>query len=351
MNLHDPYLELKISRILAGFLRFQFKDIIYLIGTPDFKQKYFINEVYLQAIETAKKNGVLSFEDLLNYMMKIGLWSKQHDSQIKLLSKQIENCKVDLYKQRFNPHRVRDIKKQIKKIDKRLTALLDKKFSLHYASATGFASILKNYYDAAYSLYYIDGTSVWNDNSFLKEDYTLLNLVMDYKYANKVSDEEYRKIVKSNTWINLWNASKINLFSSNSANWTEEQQKLVTWSKIYDNIYEHSECPTDKVIEDDDMLDGWMILQYQQRNADKLKKDKEGTLSNPKLAKAQEVFIPANSEEDVEYIHSLNSSVSNATRKAKLKQVSQEGRVKDGNLHDQILKRQLEKNRKLFKKK
>ena len=38
---------------------------------------------------------------------------------------------------------------------------------------------------------------------------------------------------------------------------------------MYDNVYESHERPNDKIIEDDDCLDGWFIVQRRKHEKDK----------------------------------------------------------------------------------
>ena len=40
---------------------------------------------------------------------------------------------------------------------------------------------------------------------------------------------------------------------------------MVSFSRMYDGAYGSPECPPDKVIEDDDMFDGWLIDQRRTR--------------------------------------------------------------------------------------
>jgi len=77
---------------------------------------------------------------------------------------------------------------------------------------------------------------------------------------------------------------------------------------MYDNIYEHPECPDDLIIEDDDALDGWLI--HQKNKNKQLKKQAALDSSNPNLKKAQEVFMMANDMNEAEDILSLNSGES-----------------------------------------
>ena len=83
---------------------------------------------------------------------------------------------------------------------------------------------------------------------------------------------------------------------------------------MYDNIQESMDCPTEDVINDDDMLDGWFIVQNRKREKDKKEKDVDlaekiarqlfGKVKNQKTkledgtVKEEEVYIPTDLDAD-----------------------------------------------------
>jgi hypothetical protein len=92
---------------------------------------------------------------------------------------------------------------------------------------------------------------------------------------------------------------------------------------MYDNIYEHPECPDEMIIADNDALDGWMIVQKQKNESNK----KESQMNNS-LGKAKnsgEVFIMADSNDDIESIYSMNTAESANDLKAKMDYISKTG--------------------------
>jgi hypothetical protein len=84
---------------------------------------------------------------------------------------------------------------------------------------------------------------------------------------------------------------------------TDEQQNLIAWSKLYDNIHEHIEPPPSEVVEDDDLLDGWLILEQKKR--EKEQRERAGD-DKGKRGGAQEMFIPAETPEDAKRIEAMN---------------------------------------------
>lgn len=88
---------------------------------------------------------------------------------------------------------------------------------------------------------------------------------------------------------------------------TINQRNLLTWSKIYDNVQESLECPSEKVIEDDDMLDGWFLVQKLERERERVERERESSSSKSKqaskLANAQVMFSPNDEFSDMDNIN------------------------------------------------
>jgi hypothetical protein len=150
--------------------------------------------------------------------------------------------------------------------------------------------------------------------------------------SNLISIEDYKNVARSEQWKAVWNSNKNNLFNKSAYDLSDEQKTLISISNMYDRIYEHPECPGDDVINDDDILDGWMI--YQRNKADKIKKQNIAQEIANKHKNAKEIFIVAD-KEDVNDIFDLNSSVSSSIIKQRrgLIRNSKEG-VDEVNLPD-----------------
>tara|TARA_R100001377_G_scaffold59734_1_gene36058 strand:+ start:113 stop:466 length:354 start_codon:yes stop_codon:yes gene_type:complete len=73
------------------------------------------------------------------------------------------------------------------------------------------------------------------------------------------------------------------------------------------------DCPSEKVIEDDDCLDGWFIVQQRKRDKDKKQQEVDGMITNPKIANSQEVFVVARDNEAAQEIYDLNNPLARTT--------------------------------------
>ena len=77
--------------------------------------------------------------------------------------------------------------------------------------------------------------------------------------------------------------------------------------------------------QDDDMLDGWFIVQGQKRDKEKSENEFDNSTQNEKIKKSPEVFIFANTERDKDRIDNMNDvggRVVKAQREALMKRSS-----------------------------
>jgi hypothetical protein len=195
----------------------------------------------------------------------------------------------------------------------------------------GYASSIKNEYIICNTLYK-DNELVFGYNNNYKS-YTLFNSLVQHIDSVIITTELFKKLARSDIWRAYWNSCKYNnLFDKASIHLTDEQRALINISKMYDNIYEHPECPDDKILDDDDALDGWMIIQ--KRKNDKQKKQAQFDESNPRLKNAGEVFLMASDQEDIQSISEMNSVEAKAILKEKMQFIDAKGSVDDGELPD-----------------
>jgi hypothetical protein len=106
------------------------------------------------------------------------------------------------------------------------------------------------------------------------------------------------------------------------------------FTKMYDNAREHSECPTDNIFEDDDLFDGWMILQRRENEKQKNKNRASKLLEGKNLKNANEVFLVAGSQDEAQNIYDLNDPVSRNIIKERNNIVNNN---KDAQIHEQNL--------------
>ena len=111
-------------------------------------------------------------------------------------------------------------------------------------------------------------------------------MLADYK-SQAIEEAQYRELARNNPWRSYWSSEKTarGVFGVCAAETTTEQRTIMMFSSMYDSVYESGEAPEDNVIEDDDMLDGWFLIQKQKREQEKAKSEFEDTMKNSKIRK------------------------------------------------------------------
>lgn len=297
-------LNIYLSRILSGFYLFLSKDIRYKLVYPDISIKYEAELYAEEEYEKNKFNEWINEDSIVDSLVSIGVWSYNGDDNLKNLEKQMDDLKVDIYKNFLNPPKLKSLKRTLNNINNTYNRLYGTRHSLDQYTANGYSQYLKNQYILIHSLYAMNGSRVFNNIE--SADYNLLNRLSSEISSQIIDVPTYRSIARSDTWRNYWSSNSDNLFDNSVVNWTDEQKTLVVLTKMYDSAYQHPECPPDNVFDDDDMFDGWMILQKRENEKTRNKNRTDKILEGKKLDKAGEVFIVANSKEEAQNIYDLN---------------------------------------------
>jgi len=336
-----------LSRILSGFYVFLYKNSFYKLKYPGIDIKYRADIYAEKEYNDSRFNDWIKDDDILSILMSLGLWNPSLEKELGDMPTKIEDVKVELYKQNFNATKIKALKRQLTNLDNRYNYLYGVRHCYDHLTSLGYASSLKNQYILIHSLYDEFDNKLFTDTG--KINFTLLNNLCNIIQENIIPSDIFRLIARSDLWRNYWCANKDNIFNKPTIDWTDEQKSLIIISKMYDNAYEHPECPADKIIEDDDIFDGWMINQRRESERDKNKKRTEKMLGD-KLSKAGEVFIMANSNEEAQNIYQLNDVTAQQTIKERTRAINSASSLDVSQLPDVQRDITIEQNR-LYKEK
>src|SRR5690606_30724708 len=114
----------------------------------------------------------------------------------------------------------------------------------------------------------------------------------------------------------------------------DEQRRLIVWSKMYDSIRESMDAPTENVIQDDDALDGWMLVQKKKREKDRRAEQVESSIKSDRIRNSQDVMIKTWNQEDAEKITELNDEQGNMFRKMRVGQIKKSGSLEAKDMAD-----------------
>lgn len=338
-------LEYILHRIISGKTYFTFDKERYCLQAPSLDIKQRALEIYFDIVNEEKFFGWLRESNLDNLLINLGYWDLGTQNKIKELEKKIEKLKIDLYKNRLNSKMVKSLRTNIKNSNKELNRILSYKNDLYQNTLEGYANSIKNEYILCHSLYKNNQLVFkFNDNS----SYIYFNSLISASNDYSIDIQDIKKLARSGIWRSIWSCDKNNPFGINgSVRLHDDQKALINLSIMYDSVYDHPECPEDSVIEDDDMLDGWMLFQKDKNRKEKAKS--QAAVSSVHK-NAQEVFIMANSQEDLENISDLNDDYNKMIIKSRMDTVKQKGSISHFDMPDVVRDAEMEMNAKLNRK-
>jgi len=318
-------------RILAGNTIIEYDGEEYVIHTPSPEIRLNAINVYNKFLFKTRFDDWLTDFQCIQILASNGLCSMDVDENLKQISDQLDKLKLQLYKNISNPMAFKKAKKQLGLVKKKQLETLNIRHSLNHLTAEGFAEMEKRNYLMVHTLYK-NGKRVWDNCEDI--DYYLLERIMAEIVKSTINISEIRDLSRHEPWRSYWGINKGNPFPvTDTFSLSEEQKSLILYTRMYDSAYEHPECPDDSVIDDDDVFDGWML--YTREENKKKKKENSFNKTNDKIAKADEVYIPAETKDQIEQINNMNDLTGKMVRKQRDAVIkSNDGKTKDSEFQD-----------------
>jgi hypothetical protein len=332
--------EFFICRIRSGKIKIKFEEQFLYIVPPTFDIIMESCEVYNESYEKAYIDGIMDEEENLGFMIEHGLWSWEEEEKIKLLQKDIEKLKIEIYNSRKNDKLKKSIRAYIRGGEKQLYELNNKKNLYYSNTCEGIANTDK-------SAFVLKNTTYKNDTLYDFSEVSL-SYVMDEYHRSFLNENQCRELSRNEPWKSLWiikDKANIKLFNSPpNTDLTYNQKNIVIWSQMYDNVQESMECPSKDVIDDDDMLDGWFLLQAKKREQESAEKEFENETKSEKIKNASEVFVMAPSKDSVEKINNMNTVHGQMVKKQRFGFLNSKGQAQQHEFMDERLAIQTEIN-------
>jgi len=276
-----------------------FLDKTYIVETPTLDVLQESGYIYDKIHKENRFAGWLSNDLALSYLLRRKICVLDVDKNLEILSKSIDDKKVGLYFAHWqNQQLYKQLRNQLKVLKKSYIRQFNTRHFLDKYTIDGYASKIQEQFVYYKSIFHEDGTLVWDD--FDNVDIRLLDKILGQYFDEQPTEEECRFLARNEPWRSCWTIKGIHNFRiiENS------QRNLILYTKMYENAYQHPDCPSNKIIDDDDLFDGWLI-QIKRKN-DKDKKDNIKESVDMKHPNASEIFIPvANAEEALE-VNSFN---------------------------------------------
>jgi len=284
--------ERLINRIICGYQYITFKDVIYKLANPSTDTKVAADNLYDRTYQDNLFSQFILKENIDSVLIQTEVITDSHDKDLSLTEKQLEKAKINLYKMFFHKKENEKYRKQIRSLSKLINESYNRKHSLDFLTLEHYCENIKNEY-------IISQTLSDNNNYIFKEYPNITQLIAQ----NVIPVDDYKRIARGDAWRKIYTAENNNIFSCSASEYTEEQKALLSISRMYDKVYSHPECPDERIIEDDDALDGWML--YQQEENKKKSKQEGVSKTLGKAKNADEVFLMAPDSRDTEHLQSI----------------------------------------------
>lgn len=313
-----------VNRLLSGKLFITIDDITYTIKIPTPELIYKANALYDKTLHEIKYYEWISKKDATRILKHYNIWSPENDSNLKVIDTRIEDLKIELYQALTKSDEDKNkIRKTLRMVQEKHTEMLMRKHMFDYMTPEGYAENAKSKFIMSHTVY-ID------DVLFQGDTFTLQKISRDMDKC-RISVEEMRELARTDPWRSIWSCSKERAFETIG----DEQRTLILFTKMYDGAHEHPECPDDSVIEDDDMFDGWMLVQRRER--EKNQRDKtinQSAQFDKRHPGANEIFVPAKSQKHADEIFNYNDVESKVLQRKRAAAIQQLGSVEEKDLPD-----------------
>ena len=322
--------EFFVSRIKSGVVHIQRQGITIYVNSPTILENLESNYFAIEAYEDAEFEGVMSQEEMLEWMINNGLWSEEDEERMSGLKKDIEKLTVEIYKNREDDFLREQIRKGIRAGEQQYTEVNSKKTQFEENTCEGVALLSKH-------RWIIENCCTFSDGRPYDFENISPEFIMAEYQRSFLSETQLRELARTEPWKSQWSISDKSgkdIFLYPDRELTNDQKGLLIWSNMYDNIQEHMECPPNEVIEDDDVLDGWFLIQREKRKKEKLEQEFEEN-TNSKINNAHEVFMVGNKSQ--EKVDTLNSPTAKMFKNQREKLIKQKGHVEQGEFFDEKL--------------
>lgn len=300
----DDNLEKLFYRIICGYFFIYIDDIKYKIVQPSIDIRYEAEILYDTIIEDNKYDKRWMTEHEINiYLDYNNIWNKIKEQELKKLEKTVEDFKIELFLNYSDEKKKVFFKKQLTQFRKKIDELYKEKNCMSHLDIKTHATSIKNEFILMNTIYDHSNNLVFNNPYSETSEHKKLQLFIAEILEYNITPDLMRKLVKSDFWRSYVSAVNLQI-DIHKIN--DDYRHLVSLHKMYDNVRQHPECPTEQVIDDDDALDGWFLNQHRKVEKEKKKNAILDKFGGNIKEKAGEVFVMTQDLEEMKDIYDLN---------------------------------------------
>lgn len=316
-----------MSRIRCGFLYLKVNNIRIKVLTPTIEDEYLSNEVFMDSFDEARSDDILTFDEMVKWMREKELWSDEKEQKIEGCKKDIEKLKIEIFDARNNERLRETIRLYLRAAERGLIKYQSEKDELFSKTCEGIALQDK-------AMFLFERCCFIGSEHINIKDIDLTSLYYQYNLL-QLDESQLRELARNDPWrLHWYSKDHVSLFANEKNRGLSNDQKgILIWSNMYDNIQESIDCPTEDVINDDDLLDGWFIIQRRKQQNQKAKTELEQR-ANEKIANSDEIMIMVNSQKQAEHVHNMNSIGGEVIRSQRINTAKKLGSATDFDFQD-----------------
>jgi frataxin-like iron-binding protein CyaY len=267
------------------------------------------------------------------YLIETEQWSVENNIKIETMKEDIKKITKGLLDFILQTDKLEKARLMLRKVERSLYELIHVKNNLLINSAENYASMQQQRYLISKVTYKPDREKFWSSDSEFEseQDLELINrLTKLFFEESRMGSRTIRSVARSYPWKLIWVSSKSNntLFNLSPSEWTDNQKSLIYWSNIYDNVMESHERPSNRIIEDDDLMDSWFIRQADKMESQTNKNNINNMIKDNGKPGRKETFIVTDPQSAKE-VYSMNDPHARVKLKAKEKMIVKHGALKE----------------------
>lgn len=307
---------------------------------------YEAEEVWEEVYEESFSSGAYSQDELEDLLWERGGWTQEDDDLWARLPKDLEDAKVRLFEALFQEKEQEILRRIIKKAKEETSRLTSKRSQFDEYSAEGQANQARARYVVALTLRK-NGKRVYSSKKIWRKPIELVDQIIIELHKVRITEEVYRDLAQNDPWLTQWNAKKSGMpvFPGSASELSQEQSELVKWTNIYASILDCPDRPSQAVIDDHDMLEGWLIKRKREQDAQEGKREVDSVLQNEKIRNSGEVYVFTDNAKKARTINDMNSARGKSIVRSRHKAVQKEGRIDHTQLPDVKQEIQIQINR------
>lgn len=331
----EKYIDIiSCDEIEINNINFNGKLINIILKNPTVKDKAKASRIYFQEFKKAKSIGMPDEEMAIRDFIAIGKWDQKFEDQIDGVKKDIHTIKRGLLDLIFKSDILEKARELLRNAEFKLFELLLNRQNLLSGSAETHATIAEQRYIISKVSLTEDYEPIWPKQELFDQctDIEFINkLCLSFFKESRINTRIIRKIARSNIWRSVWSAAQKtgDIFGKPLINLTDNQKELIYWSCIYDSVYESIDRPSKDIIEDDDLLDSWFIIQGEKVEERSKKKEGENLVHNSSNKKGRKEQFIFTSPKDAKKVYAMNDNNTRNMIKQKQEIIDSKNQIKE----------------------